>query len=154
MSYALIRNGAVVTYPYTFAMLRADNPQVSYSADTSPAKLAEYGVVEIAETPRPPSTTTQDFVEATPTLVSGVWTQRWVAQAVPAEEATRRQQEATSEAERLTVKADAFVQQFIAMTPQQVTDYVNTNVTDLASARALLRRISLMLLLLARREFR
>lgn len=52
------------------------------------------------------------------------------------------------------VKSDAFVAQFVAMTPQQVIDYVNANITDLASAKTLLRRMAVMLLLLARREYK
>jgi hypothetical protein len=55
---------------------------------------------------------------------------------------------------RAEIKAEAFVAQFIAMTPADVDAYVTTTVTDLASARTLLRRMAKMLLLLARREFR
>jgi hypothetical protein len=55
---------------------------------------------------------------------------------------------------RSSVKADAFVQQFMAMTPAQVATYVDAQVTDLASARLMLKRMALMLLLLARHEYR
>lgn len=54
---------------------------------------------------------------------------------------------------RDAVRADAFVRQFVAMTPAQVAAYVDANVSDLASARRLLKRMALMLLLLARREY-
>lgn len=63
---------------------------------------------------------------------------------------TKREAEAVA---RLAVKTDSFVQQFISMTPAEVAAYVTGNVTDLASARALLRRLSLMVLVLAKREF-
>lgn len=53
-----------------------------------------------------------------------------------------------------SVKADTFVQQFISMTPSGVAAYVDGNITDLASAKLLLRRMALMLLLLARKEYR
>ena len=62
------------------------------------------------------------------------------------------------EAERATAKtaakADAFVQSFINMTPAQVIAYVNSNVTDLASARTLLTKMALMMLLIAKKEFK
>jgi hypothetical protein len=64
---------------------------------------------------------------------------------------------AESEAEaaiRSTVKSDAFVRQFMEMTPAQVATYVDAQVTDLASARLLLKRMAVMLLLLARHEYR
>lgn len=51
-------------------------------------------------------------------------------------------------------KADAFVQAFVDMTPAQVVAYVASNVTDLASARQLLTKMALMLLLLAKKEFK
>ena len=57
-------------------------------------------------------------------------------------------------AARAELKQDAFVQQFIAMTPADVRSYVDANVTDLASAKALLRRMAVMLLLLAKAEYK
>lgn len=55
---------------------------------------------------------------------------------------------------KAAAKADAFVASFVAMTPAQVDAYVTANVTDLASAKALLKKMSLMLLLLAKQSFR
>ena len=51
-------------------------------------------------------------------------------------------------------KADAFVQNFINMTPAQVDAYVVANVTDVTSAKTLLRKIALMMLLIAKKEFK
>jgi len=51
-------------------------------------------------------------------------------------------------------RADAFVQNFINSTPTQVVNYIDTNVTDLASAKTVLKKMSLMLLLLARKEYK
>ena len=61
---------------------------------------------------------------------------------------------ADNESANLAAKADAFVQQFIEMTPAQLDAYISANINDLASARQLLRKMALMLLLLAKREFR
>ena len=51
-------------------------------------------------------------------------------------------------------KADAFVQQFVEMTPAQISTYVDGNVTDLASARLLLKRLSIMMLFLAKQAYK
>jgi hypothetical protein len=58
------------------------------------------------------------------------------------------------ETAKITAKADAFVQTFIAMTPAQVSTYVDVNVTDLASARLLLKRLSIMMLFLAKQAYK
>ena len=55
---------------------------------------------------------------------------------------------------RNAAKLDAFVQTFVNMTPAQVDTYVQANITDLASAKTLLRKMALMLLLLAKKEFK
>lgn len=60
----------------------------------------------------------------------------------------------TREAILTNVKADAFVQKFIAMSPAQISTYIDNNMTDLASARQLLKKAFIMLLLLARKEYR
>ena len=57
-------------------------------------------------------------------------------------------------AEKQAVQGDAFVAQFVGMTPQQVAAYVAANVTDLASAKTLLGKVCVMLLLLAKREYK
>jgi hypothetical protein len=61
---------------------------------------------------------------------------------------------AAIETAKTTAKADAFVQTFIAMTPAQVSTYVDNNVTDLASARLLLKRLSIMMLFLAKQAYK
>lgn len=64
-----------------------------------------------------------------------------------------QQQAALDTAHRVEIK-NAFVEQFISMTPAQVTNYINNNVTNLASAKDVINKMALMLLLLARREYR
>lgn len=75
----------------------------------------------------------------------------------PAEVIAAEQLEATryaaTVAARNAIKIDAFVQSFIAMTPAEVDAYVQANVNNLADAKSLLKKLSVMVLLLARREF-
>ena len=64
------------------------------------------------------------------------------------------EEQAIETAARQAARADAFVQTFINSTPAEVTAYIDSQVTDLASARNVLKKMALMLLLLARREYR
>jgi hypothetical protein len=64
------------------------------------------------------------------------------------------QRDAMNVADAAAVKADAFVQSFIAMTNSQVSNYVNANTNNITEVRALLNKMALMLLALARREYR
>jgi hypothetical protein len=70
------------------------------------------------------------------------------------EDAAARQQTETDAATAAAVKADTFVQNFIAMTPAQVSAYVENNTANLAQVRSLLTKIALMLLALARQQYR
>ena len=56
--------------------------------------------------------------------------------------------------EKVEVKADTFVSNFIAMTPAQATSYVDTNVKDLASAKSVIQKLALMVLVLAKSGFK
>lgn len=154
MTYALIKNGAVAQYPYSFAQLRRDNPQVSYPSDPSNELLVEFDVYGVSPTAKPATTLAQNAVEAPPVLVGGVWTQAWAIVSASAEEVAARQKQAADEAAAAEIKADAFVTSFIAMTPAQVSTYVDNNTANLTTMRALVKKMALMMLLMARREFR
>ena len=69
-----------------------------------------------------------------------------------------RQQQAINHAAdaeaKAAAKADAFIQQIMTATPAQVSSYIDANVTDLASARTFLKRITVGLIVLLRREYR
>lgn len=154
MSYALIVDGMVASYPYSFGKLRADNPDVSFPRDPSDERLAEWGVVAVAPAERPVADITQNVVEGAPVLVGEVWTQVWNVVDASAEEIAARQKLAAAAAAKSDVKADAFVASFVAMTPVEVDAYIEANVTNLASAKAVLGKLALMVLILARQEFR
>jgi hypothetical protein len=154
MTYVLINNNTVASYPYSVAKLRQDNPQVSFPSAPSIELLEEYGVFEVVETAQPVyNPITHDLLEIDPVFSNGAWTQTWQAVAVDAEVATERQRIATLIADANAAKIDTFVSQFIAMTPAQTQNYVDNNTANLTDVRALLRKIVLMLHILARREF-
>ena len=149
--YALIKNGAVDTYPYTFAMLRKDNPNVSYPRGYDITQ--EDDVVLVQETSKPDYDLTKNITEGTPQEYAGVWLQIWEETPASAEEIASRQALEKTKAERREVKQDTFVNNFISMSPTEVNTYVNNNVTDLASAKSVINKLALMVLLLAREEF-
>lgn len=155
MSYAMIMDGVVAQYPYTYAMFRDAHPDVSFPADVGDERLAEFGIHAVAPTAKPSfNAITENVIEATPSLVGGVWTQAWSVVAASAGEIAARQAAAADEAAKTAIKADSFVGNFIAMTPAQVETYVQNNVTNLATAKDVIAKMGIMLLLLARREFK
>jgi len=56
--------------------------------------------------------------------------------------------------EKVAVKADAFVANFIAMTPAEVNNFIETNVKDLTSAKGVIQKLALMVLVLAKSGFK
>jgi len=154
MIYVKSISEVVAVYPYSFRQLKLDNPQVSFPKDPPESLLAEYGVYPVVPVERPASTLTQDPEELEPQIINGQWTQVWAMVDVSPEEAARRQQEAQDEVNTAAVKADTFIQNFIGMTPTQVEAYVTNNTANLAQVRSLLVKMALMLLALAKREYR
>jgi len=146
-------NGTI-EYPFTLRALKLENPNVSFPSEISETLLAEYGVYPVVQVPSPEPTLTQDPEELEPQIINGQWTQVWAMVAVSPEEAARRQQEAQEEVNTAAVKADTFIQNFIGMTPTQVEAYVTNNTANLAQVRSLLTKMALMLLALARKEYR
>lgn len=155
MSY-LRYTDETVTYPYSIAQLKRDNPNVSFPAEIGTDLLAQFDVFAVTPTarPAPSDAITKNVVEAEPESVQGVWTQQWEEVDASAEQIAARTQDATDSTDRLAVKGDSFVTSFIAMTPAQVASYIDTNVTNLANAKTVITKLAQMVLILVRREYR
>jgi hypothetical protein len=151
--YALIQNGTVSVYPYTLAMLRAANPQTSFPRNPGDW-MAEWGVYPVAPTARPAYDLNFNIVEGTPVNIAGAWTQVWNQVPASAEEIAERTQAAADEAAAAAVKLDAFVQTFLAFTPDGLDDYIDNNTANLTAMRTLVKKLAKMLLILAQRELR
>ena len=91
--YALINNGSVEKYPYSFSHLMGDNPQTSFPVNPSDETLAEWGVFKVAATPRPEVDHTFNVTEADPEFKDGNWFQVWVVSDASAEEVEQRTKE-------------------------------------------------------------
>ena len=57
-------------------------------------------------------------------------------------------------ASRLSAQAEAVAQYLLNHTPAEVEAYVMANVTDLASAKAMLAKVAMVVTVLVKREFR
>lgn len=55
---------------------------------------------------------------------------------------------------KANARADTFVQSFVNMTPAQVIAYVNANVSNLAEAKQLLTKLALMMLAIAKEQYK
>lgn len=86
-------------------------------------------------------------------MVGEVWNgTAFVPYVAPPPSATELAEQALK-AERLALKADTAIQAFIGMTPAQVIADVAT-IANLTDAKQAIRRLSLMVLILAKREFK
>lgn len=157
MRYALAPKGVLQTYPYSFTQLRKDNPQVSFSADQAVAmrQAAELGVVVVADTDPPAYDPLKNIVEGNPVdSGGGNWSQTWTQIDASAKEIAQRQKVTDDADATAAVKVDGWVKAFVAMTPAEASNYVDVNVTNLATAKDVLKKMAFMLNVLARRSLR
>lgn len=153
MTYVLALNGAVLKYPYTLAELRKDNPNTSFSSTPPDSLLAEWNMFPVALVAQPTPTLEQNVVENTPQLVNGTWTQRWLLMPASAAEIAERMEAAAQQSEFDAAKLDAWIIQFLAMTPAQAQTFVENNSATLAALRTNVARLAYALRVLVRREF-
>lgn len=153
MKYARIANGAVAEFPYSASKLRIDNPGTSFPDIIPDERLADYGVLPVQPTAPPAVPLEKNLVESVPTYAGGVCTQQWTLVDASAEEIARRTEIAAQAGELGEAKLDAWVTQFLGMTPQGAMDYVNTNGTTVATLRPLVARLAYVVRVLVRREF-
>ena len=151
---ALIVDGQLSRYPYSFGEMRRDNPRVSFSAEPGIETLAPFGVVRVSETPRPDPGPDESVTEGRPERVDGTWRQTWVVTQASPEAVAARQRAETEAVDKAEIKADTFVAAFLDMSPAQLAAYVDNNTGTLAQTRVLLRKMAAMLLVLARRNLR
>lgn len=154
MSYALIRDGKIAAYPYSFARLKADNPDTSYPERPGDEFLASHDIHPVIRVDQPvASSLSKNVVEGAPALIKGIWTQTWTEIDASPEEIAAREKAEVDAASKIAVRQDAFVANFVAMTPAQVEAYISANVTSLATAKDVISKLAKMVLILARREF-
>ncbi|ABF64387.1 hypothetical protein TM1040_1654 [Ruegeria sp. TM1040] len=103
MTYALVRDGVLIQYPYSLEDLRRDNPRLSLPLTLPSFKLAEYGMLPVLIAERPTQAMDETAVlSETPELVEGQWVLGWTVRAKTPEEvaAERQKMRARVNAER------------------------------------------------------
>ena len=75
--YALVINGVIEKYPYSFADLKNNNPQVSFPFPLDEDILAEWNVFPVVATTAPEVDYTKVLTEGAP-VFDGMWKQTWV----------------------------------------------------------------------------
>lgn len=156
MSYAKIASvgGEVLQYPYTFNDLKKDNPKVSYPRNPTDAMLIAWGVYPVTNVPKPPfDRMTENVNQGEPTWDADSLKQTWIVEPASPEEIEERQKHQDAKDIEDEVRTDAFVKSFIQMTPLEIRNYVDANMTDLPSTRALIKKLAIMLLILTKNEF-
>jgi hypothetical protein len=84
--YIKLTNGK--SEKYSIGQLRRDNPQTSFPKNPSNELLEEWGVFPLTTAARPAfDSLTQSCKETEPIVIDGVWTQQWVVENKPQEEA-------------------------------------------------------------------
>jgi hypothetical protein len=78
MLLAKIQGGEVTRYPYSLALLRADNLNVSLSDAPSAKTLARLNAVQVTRTPMPLADHTKTVTEGKPVFRDGAWHQVWI----------------------------------------------------------------------------
>lgn len=141
MRYAKIFNNAIVEIrQYT------EQPECKYVNGLPTIR-------RIVDAAKPPYDAITQGLQETFTILDDRVEAGWALVALPPETVAANQEQAELAADRATVKADAQVQAFIAMTLPQIDTYIDNNVSD-PGTRKVLKLIARMLRILARREYR
>jgi hypothetical protein len=124
----------------TLQYLRENHPNVSFPKEVPGFTLAEYNVFPVVQQPDPVyDPNTQRLIDGTPVEVAGVWQVTSVAESLPAEEIARRAAQNQASADKAVLKGDAQVAALLKARPNQIDNYIETNVTNLSSAKDVLK---------------
>lgn len=91
--FALIENGTVAQYPYSFANVRAANPNTSFPAEVDDATMESFGAYRVYfVTPPAFDERTQELVEITPVFsaAGNRWTQVFEVRNLSAEQVQQK----------------------------------------------------------------
>lgn len=148
----LIKNVAGVPVTYSFSQLREDNPNVSFREGGYEPQLNEWGVYKVTTLAKPVfDPLTQKLEEATPADSGGnTWTKGWNIVPLSAAELEAVQ----DETDATTIRADATVRALITGTPAQIENYINTNVTNLATAKEVLIILAKAISAIGKQQFK
>lgn len=79
-------DGTVLNYPYSYRMLQADNPTVSYPREVPDAELYRFDLYPVVEVAKPDVSYLHVAEEVAPVLTDGSWVQTWTIRDATQEE--------------------------------------------------------------------
>ena len=157
MEFVKTENGAVVKFPYTFRDLRADYPNVSFPSNVNVAlsAAADRGIFPVTRLADPVvDDATQKLAEGVPVDNGGTWEVQRVVVAKTAEEQQAYQEAVDFENYLQLIKSDPQISALLKASPAQADTYIDSNVTDLASARNVLKILARAIIVIGYRVIR
>lgn len=139
MQFVKVSGGAVVKFPYTLRDARADYPMVSFPKDISVIPedtLNVHGIYSVTQQPDPSfNPSTHKLVQGTPVNSGGSWVVTREVVPLSASEL----EDVDYKADLSTLKNDFQVLALLKSRPNVIDNYIDNNVTDLASAKNVLK---------------
>ena len=138
--YAKVTGGAVDKFPYTLRDLRVDNPNTSFPRDVNLIVIEDYNVAEVIQLADPAyDETTEYLVQGDPVFNDPNWQVVRVVTAMTQQEIDSFAAKTARQEDIDTLKADPQVLALLKKRPDETDAYIETNVTDLASAKQVLK---------------
>lgn len=136
--------------PYSISQLKADNPNVSFRKGYPDVQINPYGAYRVQPVTKPEPTATHRAVEGSPVFNVSVWEQSWDMVAFNADELEAIQDSADAQ----LIRADSQVKALILASPSGIENYIDTNVTDMGSAKEVLKILAKAISAIGKRQFR
>ena len=137
--YAKITGQTVVKFPYTFNHLKTDFPNVSFPKDITVIDLAAWGVAEVIQQADPSYNPATERLEQGVPVYGQPWTVTQVVTPLTQQEQDDYAAGVIRAEDRAAILADTEVVNFLKSRPAQINNYIDTNVNDMAGAKALLK---------------
>jgi len=140
MQYAKVTGTTVDQFPYSKANLKADNPNVSFGKNTTLDDAAPYGVVEVTQQADPAyDENTEYLVQGVPVFNDPNWEVTQVITAMTQEEIDAYAKNKAIAEDTDTLITDPQVDALLRNRPDEINAYIETNVTDMDSAKEVMK---------------
>ena len=155
--YAKVINGAVAQFPYTIGDVRSDYPDISFPRDISvipESTRNQFNVFTVTQKPDPVYTpATHYLVQGVPVFENGLLVVTRVVTAKTAEVLAAEAKAAAEAADKESLSQDSQVRNLLTARPAAINSYIETNVTNLAQAKEVLKILARAVAVVGARVF-
>lgn len=155
--YAKVIDGAVTVFPYTLKDAMAEYPNVSFPRDISAIPedtLNIHNIFSVTQLPDPVyNTVTQYLVQGIPVFNNGLLEVTRVVTAKTVGQINREAKEAAQAEDKVALALDSQVRNLLTARPAQINNYIETNVTNLAQAKEVLKILARAVAVVGSRVF-